>query len=111
MNVSQALRASVQVFFAFSLLGCAGLNAQQESEFSKLFDPNETYEYFRNPEKYSFQSQENTLSKINVAWLADASMLAYCTKEICQKRIETGWARSNVFPTRRRKRHPRVCGK
>ena len=97
MNVSKALRDSVQVFFALSLFGCAGLNAQQESEFSKLFDPNETYEYFRNAETYSFQSHENTLSKINVAWLADASMLAYCNEDFAKKELKRAGLEATFF--------------
>ena len=66
----------------FGLGGCAtsDLTQEQESEFSKLFDPNERYHYFHEHEskENTFQSQSETYNEVNAAWLADASMLAYC---------------------------------
>lgn len=67
------------------------------SEFNRLFDPNMTYEYFKESKKFPFHSEFHSMNKVNTAWLADRSMLSYC-EPVFVKQILFNAGFNNVIP-------------
>jgi hypothetical protein len=75
------------------LWGCA-----TSPEFKKLFDPNTTYPYFQKSNNYPFYPEARTFNKVNVAWLADAAMLAYCDFGFVKENLEKAGFKKSFFP-------------
>ncbi len=81
------------VFSAFGLWGCQTTSQWKpgwQNEFETLFDPitdEQTHKYFKHSKAYDFRPEAKELNKANLAWLADAAMLAYCDTQFVKDEL------------------------
>lgn len=93
MTCRSQVRTLVLLFLIFltsALISCATsqeLNPTMQNEFKNLFDPNKTYQYFHKAKEYPFLPEARSLNKVNMAWLADAVMLAYCDSGFVKEKL------------------------